>query len=361
MKNTIKYYFFSFFFAIVACTGQVNESKKVVNRLPSFLRTLSADNFLVNENNFQDLRHPEFCVIDSIIVILDKSYTEGFIRLYDSRNLGLIKSFGIIGRGPGEYYAPSFLHVDKQRKNIWFTDFPKNSFYCFNLEEALVDKDPELTFSVKILHELLPIFNYHIKENGSILLPTTTTNTLFTEIDMNGEVVCTYGTTTEKMPSSFTNQMQYNYFFYKNMVFNEYLNVAIGTFHYHDKLVRFNFTQQEANYFTGKKYRVIKPIASSGNIFNNWNAYTLQIKSTDKYVFSSYLGDNYVCENMKANLPSEIHVFDWNLLPVAKIEFSESIVYFDVIDNNDHFEIFVLTNNFITPFKIYRFYYSTIQ
>lgn len=336
-------------FILILFSCKPSETKVELKKMDDFPASISMNNYLKNSYETSLMLNPRFNIIDSIIVVLDKKFTDGFIRIFDSRTLKLISSFGKIGRGPNEYIDPAYIQVDKKRRQIWFIDYPKTTFYCFNLKDALASDNPPAIHSFSFDRNLMPIFNYHFMKNGNILIPTTTDTCLYTEITKRGEISKTYGVLKE--PRKNMSQMEYNYFYYRNIAYNEDLNIAVGTYTFLDKIMCYNLNNNSTSYYLGSKYEEIEPEVGGGNVFNNWQSYTLQICSTKDFVFASYLGDEYTLADYSANYPTEIHVFDWNMKPTAKLLFPDPIIKFDI---NEQGEIFVFANTTEKPFQVYQ-------
>lgn len=337
-----------FVFILLSCKD--NSTTKVeLKKMDKFPSLIIMNKYLKSSRESSLMLNPRFNIVDSIIVVLDKKFTDGFIRIFDSKTLKLVSSFGKIGRGPNEYIDPAYIQVDKKRRQIWFIDYPKTTFFCFNLEDALASGNPSVIHSFSFDRGLMPIFNYHFMKNGNILISTTTDTCLYTEINKKGEIFKTYGTSKE--PRKNMDQMEYNYFYYRNIAFNEDLEVAIGTYTFLDKAMHYDFKTNHATYYIGEKYEDIEPVVGGGNVFNNWQSYTLQICNTNDFVFSSYLGDEYTLADYSANYPTEIHVFDWNMKPIVRLIFPDPIIKFDI---NEQGEIFVFANTTEKPFQVYQ-------
>ncbi|NHB70126.1 BF3164 family lipoprotein [Perlabentimonas gracilis] len=327
-----------------------NSEKKTIETLEPFPIMIDMEQKLIKSIEPNDFREPVFKSLDTLLIVLDRRHVNGFIRVYNNQNLGLITSFGTVGKGPNEHLGPGVLQVDHFNKNIWFMDFQKLSFHCISLCRLLESNNVEPSISFKIPLELMPIFNYTVLNNESILISSTKDSSMLTELNMKGEIVKTYGLYKESR-NDLPHQMQYNYFHYKNLAFNKKSGIAIGTFHFLDKVFKYNTSTGESMEYYGRNFSHITPTIQNQNIVNSWKAYTLQISQTENFVFASYVGDDYFSSSGGINYPQEIHVFDWDANPVARLHFPDPIIHFDV---NDSGEFFVYANSLESNFQIFK-------
>lgn len=346
-KTIFQSYLLFFVILTIASCGKKTETK-TIETLDAFPITINMTDRVVKSIQCDELREPNIVTLDSFLIVLDSRYTEGFIRIFNNQTLELLASFGIVGNGPHEYLTPSCLYVDKKSRDIWFIDFQKSTFYCYPLFNILESKGMDPKHSIPFNYELMPIFNYHILENGNILIPTTRDTSLLTELNPKGEIANTYGVSKESRVGM-DYQMQYNYFYYKSLTYNEEKGIAIGTFHYHDKVVCSNLKSGQTHEIRGQNYSLNKPLIHNVNIMNQWMAYTFEIRQTDEHVFSCYLGGDYYTSFI--NYPQEIHVFDWNANPVAKLVFPDPIISFDI---NKKGEVFVYANKLEENYQVYQ-------
>lgn len=335
-------------FTITSC-GKHSEKKKI-EILEAFPITIDMGQKLIKRIDSNDFREPVFKSLDSLLIVLDRKHINGFIRVYNNQNLNLIASFGTVGKGPNEHLGLGVLEVDSFNGNIWFMDFQKLSFHCISLSRLLESNNVEPSISFTIPLELMPIFNYTVLNNDNILISSTKDSSMLTELNMEGEIVKTYGLSKESR-NELPHQMQYNYFHYKNLSFNRKSGIAIGTFHFLDKVFKYNTTTGESIEYYGTNFSHITPIIQNYNLVNNWKAYTLQISQTEDFVFASYVGGDYFSSSRGINYPQEIHVFDWDANPVARLHFPDPIIHFDV---NASGEFFVYANSLDSNFQIFK-------
>lgn len=348
-RNTI--YLLGIIIICLFSTCMNEHEKQSISTLPAFKHKIKMDEHLVKEIEVVDKwQYPEIKLIDSFLIVLSRTPDEYFIKVYKSNNLDLVTEFAKVGKGPDEFISLASLHVNEQSGELYFIDFPKAEFYAYKLRDILNSKYVKPLYSFELDKNLMPVFNYHVLENGNILLPTTTDTSLLTIINKKGKIVERIGSNKEPR-NGLNGQHEFNYFYYKNLAYNPELKVCIGTFNFIDKVLMYDISKKDAHYYVNSKYKIIKPIASKGNIFNNYQAYTLDIQQTKKYVFASYLGGDYISPGLKVNHPTTIHVFDWNLNPIAELTFKEPIIDF-AVDENGY--IYTYCNSEFNQYKIYK-------
>lgn len=293
-----------------------------------------------------------FFVVDTYLVALSKTLGSGFVEVLNAKNLEPICRFGEIGNGPGEFIGPSILRIDKQYKNLWFIDYPKETFYCYSIEDLVKSGGkPKLINSIKIKQDLLP-HSYFVKSDGRIILPTTLDSSLFSTISNDGGVVEVYGAETEERQG--LSQNPFNYFCTKHLAYNPRLNVAICPFLFQNKVLRYDFVNNKATYIYGSNYKAEKPKISGLNIVNIVKYYPIRLTcNTERYVFSGFLGtDGYSVEKkIIVHSPTEIHVFDWDAKPIVKLIFDNPIKVFDVTEDGYLYMYADATEN---QYRIYK-------
>lgn len=315
-----------------------------------FTRSIDMEGHLIKKIDPFAFPYDFLFVVDTYCVALSK--TSGCYIL-DLDSFEPLAHFGEMGNGPDELINPAVLSIDRYNKNIWFIDFPKQTFYAYNIENMLkTGGKSEPLKKFKVESELLPS-SFYVKADGTILLPTSADSSQFTLINDSGKVVETFGVTNEKdynLP-----QYLFNYFYTKSLVYNPKLNVSICPFLFMDRIVRFNFTTNSVNYFYGNKYKEVKPDVVDQNLMNSVEYYSIGgARGTSKFVFAPYLGaESYsVDKEMIVNSPTEIHVFNWDAKPIAKLRFTDAVKMFDVSEDGYMYVFHDATENLIRIYKL---------
>ena len=317
-----------------------------------FTKSIEMETYLVKSIEPPFFFSDYFFVVDTYLVALSKTLGSGFIEVLNAKTLEPICRFGEIGNGPGEFIAPSVLRIDKYNKNLWFIDFPKETFYCYSIKDLIKSKgNPKLIKSIKINHNLL-VHSYFVNSDGNIILPTTLDSSLFSTINNEGDVVEAYGISTEERHN--LPQPLFNYFYTKHLAYNPNLNVAICPYLFLNKILRYDFSNKSSSFKYGSNYLEEKPNRIDLNIVNKKNYYTIRNTcATNRYVFAGYLGsDSYSSNgNVTFHSPKEIHVFSWNLKPIVKLKFDEPVKIFDITEDGYMYVFADATEN---QYRIYK-------
>lgn len=341
-------------FFFFSCDGVRNKNIESAHKISSFPDERHMEQFKIKALDIGIFKEPEILVYDTILFILDRHHVNGFLRAYDIGTFKEVASFGMLGRGPDEFISPGCIQIDSFRNDLWFLDITTLSFNCISIDSLLKGTLKRVKSKFTVEHAILPVFNYHLFDNGNFLVSTSLDSAYYTEINQKGEVKKTWGLSSYPR-SGMEHQLEYNYFYYKNLAYNEELNVALATYHFHDMIVRYDFESNTKDLFMKKGFKLTDPITSKGNVLNREKAYSLQIKHNSSFVFASYMGGDLFSgdgvADISINYPNEIHVFDWDAQPVAKLIFPDPIISFDICNNGN---VFIYANSVDTPLQIYE-------
>lgn len=279
---------------------------------------------------------------DSFLILGDVRDVNGYIKVINKQNYKQVAQFAKQGNGPNEYINPGILSYDKASGNIWFLDGPKHQCISFSIDKAISQADPMPRKTVTIDPFLAVFSSFHALADDNLIISSNADSTsLYTVISPDGNIKKTLGEGTNKWYDGM-NLVSYNMFYNRFSVINESKELAISAYNYFDKVELCNLKNGSVRVLhTTKSNAEVKPIIGEDgfNIYNERCTY-MYAAQWDGYVFFSYLGGNFFNAGANYNLPKEIHVFDWELNPIAKMEFPFEIQSFAIDSKN----IYLITN-----------------
>ncbi|HRW61977.1 MAG TPA: BF3164 family lipoprotein [Bacteroidales bacterium] len=345
-------YFFVFLIVLVSCTEQKLNKKS----FKSFLENIDMSKRQIDNFSIPGCLDPSYLnIYDTLIIITQNKLENGIFSFYGIKSKKLVASFGRQGKALNEFVQPAYTEVDKKNGLFWFIDYPTTTFYAYSISEILKDsRKVKPIIKIKFDHTYMPIFNYHILDDTSIMIPSSNKNSLCTIINTKGEIVKTHGSQpmfdSEDLP-----KQAYNDLHARLIKTDIEKGEIVFAYHYYDKLLKYNYSLDKYWIVTGPDH-----IKQDGEALENGLLYRpITIKKGYFYSFKKANGKLYALYNGKpqfnkdytANYPNIINVFDWDLNPLEKLEFDKSIIAFDIDENSN--TLYAITGSSINNFLSY--------
>lgn len=343
LNNLLIYLYF--FFAIVSCNTASNDHNISYDE---FQRTVNMSEKLIGEYSFEGCLDPNYInVFDSLIIFTQNKLESGIFSFYSLKTHELIASFGSQGKAPGEFINAAWTEIDKIHGLIWFIDYPKTTFYAYKIEDIILKTNNlNPVKEIKFDRSLMPIFNFVVLEDTSILIPSSSKKDLYTIIKPNGTLKNVFGTQPafngENLP-----QRAYNDLHSRLVGINNKENELVFSYQYYDKLLKYNPVTEETIIVTGPDKIKQKPIATSNGVLRKTLTteigYFFSLKTNNEKIFALYKGKQSFNQDFTQIAPNNIHVFNWRLEPKLNLLFDKDILSFDI--NESGTIIYAITNS----------------
>jgi len=266
----------------------------------------------------------EIFVYDSIIILNDTRDANMFLKMF-SQSGDFINGFGAIGNGPNEYINPSLFKVYPQYDAFWLMEPPKRLIHRIPLNQMVSSAENGFTPTATIqLQGQMMINDYYQISDSTLLVYNPTSDNLFSEMDVNGNILKSYG-------SNFNKEISDNFnatFVYYRGVFTISNCKAFLFYNMLNKITKFDFKTMDRTDRLGDNYiDIIPDIHESGNLTNNYSSFVSNVSAYNNLLFVVYNGDQiYNEEQMRANYSNTILAFDEDVQPVAQLSFPFDIL-----------------------------------
>lgn len=266
----------------------------------------------------------EIFVYDSIIILNDTRDANMFLKMF-SQSGDFINGFGAIGNGPNEYINPSLFKVYPQYDALWLMEPPKRLIHRIPLNQMVSSVENGFTPTATIqLQGQMMINDYYQISDSTLLVYNPTSDNLFSEMDISGNIVKTYGSNNNRKVSD--NHIAN--FIYNRGVLTVHNNKAFLFYNLLNKITRFDFETMDRTDRLGDNYiDIIPDIHESGNLTTNYSSFVSNVSAYNNLLFVVYNGDQiYNEEQMRANYSNTILAFSENIEPIAKLNFPFGIL-----------------------------------
>jgi hypothetical protein len=282
-------------------------------------------------------------VEDSVLIVNDQGYSDGFLRFYSVTSERLLAKFGTIGSGPYEYVIPRFTKI---RDSIIITAV--NGMCTFLSIKDLINGNSSFTFDHLILKDKSYYSsNYFFPIKDTLLIATMTSEYQFflynnkfdTTIKVNNYPLAER----KNNVSDFCLNMMVYDAFYTIKPDKEKLIVAYKNYPIVDIIQPLDFTTLRIE-FRNKVHNHYKVIDQMNVQFENQHIQYTFAYCTDKYFYLLYQNATKEMLEQNENKP-EIHVFDWDGNFIKRYVSDLSIYNLAVSNNNDYLYVLGLDEN----------------
>lgn len=324
MRKEIRNYFFSIrfvffvilFFLFTGCDDNLK-----------FEHEYHCDKYLQDSILLEACRNPIFInLYDSLIIINDEEIKQ-FIKIFNKKGkylTGLVQ----IGKGPDEFINPVCFTLDRSGK-LWFKEDPTD-FYC-----GLIDFNSNISFKKMLRYDpdLVMISNPIILNDSTVILSSTKDSSLFTTLTLGGSA--SSGVVDPLYNAGYNRILNQPYlrnqFYYKYLAYNDTLQRMFCAYLRHNKVAMAYLSQGRTEVRAVAQGDDDPPTVVAQNVISQFFAYESAIPY-GKYIYCSYLGKPFFTQDYSVVHPSEVHVFDWDLNPVAKLIFESPVADFALAD-----------------------------
>lgn len=266
-------------------------------------------------------------IYDSLLILTNTPKSERQIHLFNNSTYNYICSTGSTGRGPGEISNPFSTSVEAEDGIIWFMDQGKKRFWKFSIGDILNNPDYKPTEYIPIEAKQVIIYFshyrdtlfYYINEDPSILASFfDKQGNLLEGSQLNNEI-----SLYRSKDLSYQNIRTLLYYFINHHPVKQLFSV---TYRYSDLIVivddkgGIKYSSRELNHDldvpdlnSDQKIRLVS-----------------YVRSNEKFIYRLYNGNAENSESLNDISMNEIHIYDWEAKPVAKINLDHEVFSFDI-------------------------------
>lgn len=282
----------------------------------------------------------EMSLADSLLILSPVLQDNEQIHVYNKKSFKLLKTAGIVGRGPGEVTNPGLSYVCERTMTVWLTDMGRRSLLGFSLKDIINRDITTFNTSVPLPESLFVITRFQ-----------SHTGTLFSFVDAaRPEYLISFFDTAQSLRDSFSvpdkldlyksgdvaperRMMQFNYVY----SFNRKGDRIAVAYKYSDVLTVIDEKGNILRKVTGPDFLQQTPGESEKEVITYTSLY-----SDDKYIYATYRYQPRFDEetNSISQFATTIHVFDWSGKPIARLLTDYSISSLVVDRDNDRIVTF---------------------
>lgn len=348
MKNLI---FIGLVFVLLSCQNNGKQNKQaegaIVSSHTGQLPTLTEGEFSLSERDFGDIvelkgiSHPvdhffkvwecEMIASDSILIVRNFSNTELFMA-FTLPDFTFIKSFGVSGKGPGEFQYPHLIKDESGEYLCFIYESARAGHSLFaldrNLEITMLPfnfSNEKISFSDKQLYGISSEEFYYVEsfQNGKAMfhlesISDTSKITFIKDLSFSGQHQNWAACIGDFGVSGKNNRLVFAYKYFKQLLFYDTENNT-------SKLISFHSPSETK---AGDAVSMLEPT----NVTHYWG-----MSTNNQYVYVLYSGRTPVEVSSELKRSSGfiyIEQFDWNGNPVHKFKL-DHWGYFcvDALDN----------------------------
>lgn len=329
MKTGLSTLIFCILLGLIQFTSCKSKNK---NEFATFPNNIDMGSVRAEEIRIDNCIFPaDIIVHDSLVLISDIRDENMFLKIYNSQTGVFIKGVGAMGKGPNEYINPSGMKFFPNFNTFWLMEPPKKLIHKIPLSQLISAVDSELvpTATIKLGGQMM-INDYYQKSDTTLLIYNPTSDNLYSEMDINGNIVRIYGSNNNKKVSD--NNIA-NFIYYRG-VFTIHNNKAFLFYNLLNKITTFNFeTLAKFDRLGDNFIDIIPEVHESGNLLNNYTSFVSHANSYNSLVFIAYKGGRlFNEEEMRPNYSTTIFAFNENIEPVAKLNFPFSIINYTICE-----------------------------
>lgn len=266
-------------------------------------------------------------IYDSMLILSNTPMSKEQIHLFNKNTYKYICSTGRTGRGPGEISNPFSTDIEEGNGVFWFMDQGKKRLWKFNIEDILISSNYRPVEYIPIeARQIIINFSYYkdtlfyyIDEDPSILASF---------FDMDGHLledfqlhnkIDLYGS--EEI--SYQNRRTLLYYFINHHPAKQLFAV---TYRYSDLIVvidnkgNIKYSSRDLNHDLN-----IPDLNSDKK-----NRLVSYVRSNERFIYRLYNSNAQNYESIKDILMKEIHVYDWEAKPIAKLNLDHEVFSFDI-------------------------------
>ncbi|HCC71832.1 MAG TPA: hypothetical protein DEQ09_11885 [Bacteroidales bacterium] len=266
-------------------------------------------------------------IYDSLLILTNTPKSEKQIHLFNKNTYNYICSNGSTGRGPGEISNPFSTDIEKDNGIIWFMDQGKKRFWKFSIGDISINQDYKPTEFIPIeARQVIIYFShyrdnlfYYVNEDPSILASFfDIRGNLQEELQLNNEI----GLYSSK-DLFYQNIRTLLYYFINHHPVKQ---LFVVTYRYSDLIV---IVDDKG----GIKF-------SSRELYHDLDVPDLNsdqrirlvsyVRSNEKFIYRLYNSNAENSESLKDISMKEIHIYNWEAKPVAKINLDHEVFSFDI-------------------------------
>ncbi|MDH5602302.1 MAG: TolB-like 6-bladed beta-propeller domain-containing protein [Cyclobacteriaceae bacterium] len=282
-------------------------------------------------------------ILDSLLILYDYTARNGnFFYVHNKYSYKHLATFGNIGSGPGEGNIGGGAFLDKKTNTIFQQIQDKKLLYKYHIDSALKmgqNYIPEIeykNYSGQEIGKFLSYLNGKYYAMSNILTRNVLKSGISNFAEIENSIISSVSKVSGQIQKYGTHYLplvefddvnalyEYNY---NKFQINEDLQIAVTAYRYLNRLAFIDLkTEDKQTKYFGEENELTLKRNLEGKIIRDFDRAVsyFDIAITSKYIFALYSGNplHIIDEDgqiIEENYASEIHVYDWNRNPVAKL------------------------------------------
>jgi hypothetical protein len=261
----------------------------------------------------------DMVLADSFLILSPVFQDNHQIHIYNKESFELIKTAGVVGRGPGEVINPGLCYVNDSTMMVWLTDMGRRSVLGFSIRDIIENDFSGFNTTVLLPESIFVIARFQAHHD-----------TIFSYADAaRPEYLISFFDTAQTLRDSLSvpdqldlyqsgevapdrRMIQFNYFY----SFNKKGDRIAVAYRYSDVITILDKRGKILKKVTGPDFIEQIPGESDKEVL------TYQCLCTDdRYIWAAYKNKPRFDEetNSIPQFAATIHVFDWNGKPIARL------------------------------------------
>ncbi len=265
--------------------------------------------------------------IDSILILTNTVENKYQFHLYNKYTFDFLGHGGLKGRGPHELTNPLYAVLDKNQECIWIPDHAKKRIVKYEIDSVLNNSNYLSKTAITFPEDLFIIY-YTTMEKQLFALSSFSQDTLLVFLNHEGNIVDSM-TIENKINLYNWDELPVNHLLsYYTFTINQQMNKIAFAYYYSDHLIVIDFNGNIISKSFGPNKIYQQPDQANPD-----RKLTNQIvKSDEKLILCLYNGKRkYDKEtNMLPSYGRNIHIYDWNGIPIANLELQFDAMSFTI-------------------------------
>lgn len=317
----MKYILLFFTLSFTCCTTSnfFNSKNIIIDKFPK-------DTTLFGEKiNIESIGTNYLIIIDTLLICFKAQGVDNYFDIYSTNTLNKLGACLTIGRGPNEFLSIQYngqYFNDSLGIRMWLKDDANLRISLFNLTESIKQEKTIINSC---------IYLDRVQEGYGFLINDTLIN-----IDPYPENVFfkTYELSTDKLlePIKMFKNPYPNHS-YQDQIFAMTTTLRPNNKRFASSMIFFNqINIYSSNFKYRKSLSIYTPTPSIKQVLNTPReeriVYYSLVGSTMKYIYALYINQ----PNSSWDTPRkiEIHIFDWDGIPIQKLIIPQNIIYFTI-------------------------------
>jgi len=272
-------------------------------------------------------------ILDTLLILSSTPEKAECIHLFSKNSFKYILSTGRMGGGPGEISSMGLGCIDKTKDVIWYRDLGKKRLWKFKIRAVLAES------------AYLPSDYLSLPKNKFFIQFFPEKNGLFSYANSDQKVLISFFNKKGKLVDSLDIPNCINVYNKLNEDTRMYTSTYLYRSHPREKLYAIAYRMADVLAVIDPGGRVISKTWGPGRIKedpqygnNNYSETNESLVVSDTFIYCLYLGRKSLEQKsgeITVNHPRQVHIYNWQGKPVARIDLEFSATTFDIdFENN---------------------------